>query len=224
MDDFVELVFEWGKDKFRPFPWRMKRKPYKIFVAEFLLQKTDSEKVMSVYDLVINKYPNPKALSKARSTELAQCIKRLGLSYRSERMIGAAKTIVTRFQGNIPCSQNMLLNIKGIGRYMANAILCFGFGYCVPLIDTNIARILQRYWGIQSSISRPREDRYLWDFAGELVPKNEAPNYNYSLLDLGALICHARLPECKKCPLLENCKAGSADVKAGHPWQGVGPR
>lgn len=147
MDRFVSQVLEWGNSNFRPFPWRFNRTTYKVFVAEFLLQKTDAQKVAYVFEPIIEKYPNLKALSKANEAKLKKYIDGLGLSYRSRRMIEAAKTFMTRFGGVIPCNQEALLGVKGIGKYMANAVLCFGFGISTPILDTNIAKNINKILG-----------------------------------------------------------------------------
>lgn len=202
---FLRQVLKWGRINFRPFPWRFDRTPYKVLVAEFLLQKTDAQKVTCVFGAVIKRYPNLKALSKADESELRNYIGGLGLAYRSKRMIEAAETFMNRFGGRIPCSYKALLSAKGIGKYMANAVLCFGFETATPILDTNVARILIRYWGVQQRTSRCREDSSLWRFAGQLVPNDLASDYNYALLDLGALVCHARKPDCLECPLNRGC-------------------
>lgn len=200
------MLLLWGMRNFRPFPWRVQRTPYKVFISEFLLQKTDAEKVMDVYQSMLNAYPDLEALGSASEMNLRKTLRDLGLYYRSSRMIDAAKEIISRFDGEIPWDEGALLSLRGIGKYIANAILCFGFGFQVPLIDTNIARILKRHWELQSAVSRPRDDKSLWEFARALVPNKAAQQYNYALLDLGALICHAREPGCNDCPLGKTCE------------------
>jgi A/G-specific adenine glycosylase len=205
MDNFANKVLEWGKANFRPFPWRFDRTPYKVFVAEFLLQKTDSEKVNYIFERILRKYPDLKALSEAGELELREYTGGLGLRYRSRRMIDAAKAFMTGFGGIVPCDRQALLSARGIGNYMTNAILCFGFGAPAAIIDTNTARILMRYWDIQQRVSRCRDDRLLWTFAEGLVPGDFAADYNYALLDLGALVCHAQKANCSQCPLDIEC-------------------
>lgn len=202
---YIQSLLHWGKIHYRRFPWRRNKKPYRILVAEFLLQKTDSKKALHAYEIVIKRFPDVTSLSKVSPEKLAKCLGGIGLWYRAERLIATAKVIVTEFGGCVPNNMEDLINLPGIGRYIASAILCFAFGNAAALIDTNIARIIQRYWGFNIRASRPREDKELWEFAMRLVPQPNAAAYNYALIDLGTLICKSRHPTCEHCPLLKEC-------------------
>ncbi len=203
--NFKTTVLLWSKLNKRLLPWRQNRTPFKVLVSEFLLQKTDAKKAAYVYPVLLENYPNVQALSIAEPQQLKKYIKGIGLSYRSERMIRTAQIIMKDHEGVVPNKLDALMDLPGVGRYIANAVLCFGFGYSAALIDTNTARILQRYWGVKPKTIRPREDKSLWKFAEKLVPSETAPEYNYALLDLGALVCRHRSPHCQICPLFESC-------------------
>lgn len=204
---FVKSLLTWHKLHSRELPWRVERTPYNVLISEFLLQKTDAKKAAYVFLVVIKKYPNILALSNANPDHLEKYLKGIGLRYRSIRMIKTAQHIIHKYKGIIPSNLDDLMNLPGIGRYIASAILCFAFSKPVALVDTNIARILLRFWNKKSKTSRPREDKSLWEFATKLVPCDNTSQYNYALLDLGALVCHPRSPKCNICPLSKDCLA-----------------
>jgi len=202
---YIDSLLQWGKRNCRAFPWRKDISPYRILVAEFLLQKTNSEKAVRAYEMVMQQFPDVRSLANALPGELAKCIEGIGLRYRTDRMTAAARAIVSEFGGVVPDNMEALVTLPGIGRYIASAVLCFGFGNAVSLIDTNTARIIQRYWSFSIRASRSREDKELWEFALRLVPQSNASAYNYALIDLGALVCKSLRPACDYCPLITEC-------------------
>ena len=198
-------ILFWFRHNGRDFPWRYQYDPYKVYISEVLLQKTNVEKVTPIYLKIIEKYPTVKQLSNADEYFLIEMFKDLGLFYRAERLISATKTIANDFDGFFPSSVKDLKEIKSIGEYTANAIMCFGYGEKYPILDTNIIRIYFRFFGIKSSKKRPRTDKKLWQFAGELLPNKKFIEFNYALLDYGALICKYHNPICLKCALKNLC-------------------
>ena len=115
-----------------------------------------------------------------------------------------AQQILSEYGGKIPDTERDLLKLKGVGHYTANAVLAFAYGKCVPVVDSNIARVLRRYFNLENK--KPAyADRDLWALAKKVLPLTNCREYNYGLLDLAALICHPKNPECEKCPLREYC-------------------
>ena len=185
---FQERMLEWYKENGRQFPWRTTADPYKILIAEFLLQKTHVRKVEDIYLKVIKDYPDIVSLSKANKKELEHIIKPLGFINRAERLINASRQIVSDFQGNIPNDYEYLLSIKGIGNYIASSILIFAFGERRVVLDTNVIKILSSEFQITSENKRPHTDKKLWEVAQELVPENNIKEFNWALLDYGATL------------------------------------
>jgi len=202
---FVDTLLEWHKRNCRDFPWRRLSDPYKILISEILLQKTRAENVVVVFNRFATKYPNAKKLSIASFSELKHEIEILGLhTQRATKLQKLAKILVTKCDGKVPNNKEELLKLPGIGIYIANAVLCFAFGYDVPLLDTNIGRIIERVFTVKVA-GEERKKHEVWEMIAEFVPEGKARDYNYSLIDFGALVCTARNPRHNLCPLTEIC-------------------
>ena len=202
---FQISIMNWYAREGRCLPWRDTTEPFKVLIAEFLLQKTDVEKVKPVYKEFIHRWPSPQLLSKARISSISKIIQPLGLRYKANRLKLTAKTIVEKFSGEITESEDKLLEFPGVGRYIASAVRCFAFNKPKAVLDTNVIRILNRVFGIQSEKSRPRDDPRFWSFAQTLVPLNNPKEYNWGLLDYGALVCKSKEPLCGECILYNIC-------------------
>lgn len=201
---FQHDLLTWYSKNKRCFPWRETRNPYNVLISEVLLQKTNSRAVGSVYNEFIHKYPTPLHVTKSTIDEIYQIVSPLGLHYRAERIFLLCNSIVKEYKGKIPNNITDLMTLKGIGRYAASAVLCFGFGYKIAILDQNVIRILSRVFNIRSYKPRPHTDRSLWQAAEDLLPENKFKEYNYALLDLSALICKTK-PDCDICPLVNIC-------------------
>lgn len=202
---FRSSLSTWYKENARAFPWRYSSNPYFVLVSEILLQKTDVGKVIQPFELIISRYPTILELSLETPDKLAPLFQNIGLFYRAERLIGIAKQIAADFQAKVPDKKEELLTIKGVGDYIAGAILCFGYNIRAPIVDTNVVRIISRYFGFVSTNKRPRTDKNLWRFVEELLPQDNYVDFNYSLLDFSSAVCTFYKPLCATCSLQGSC-------------------
>lgn len=202
---FSKTIIGWYGQNARNLPWRKTKDPFKILVAEFLLQKTDVNKVGSVYKAFIERWPNPHKLYKAKVSSIIKIIQPLGLKYKAKRLKSVAKVIAEKYAGEVPELQKELLRLVGVGRYIASALECFAFHKPVAVLDTNVIRILNRVFGLQSKRNRPRDDIQLWQEAQNLLPKSKVREYNWGLLDYGALVCKSNRPLCGQCQMKKIC-------------------
>jgi A/G-specific adenine glycosylase len=201
---FRERLGAWAAKNFRDFSWRRTTDPYAIFVAEFLLQKTVAETAAPIYDKFIALYPTLQDLSEASIENLVGLLEPLGLNFRASRMLASARMIVDDWNGKIPNSESELLLLPGVGKYTARSILANAFGQSAAILDTNVARILERFFGLQGERVKSR-CKILWSAADEVAPKQNVSMWNLTLLDFGAMVCTARKPHCLQCPLRESC-------------------
>jgi A/G-specific adenine glycosylase len=201
---FRSKLRAWAKLHFRDFPWRRVSDPYAIFIAEFLLQKTVAETVAPIYEIFLSRYPTIEALGKASIAELGELLKPLGLAFRTERMSQSAKSILEEYGGNIPDSEMQLLDLPGVGKYTARSICANAFDRPKAILDTNVARILERFFGLQGNRVKSR-CKILWSAAERVAPDKDVGRWNLTLLDFGALVCTARNPHCGECPLQKQC-------------------
>lgn len=200
-----DLLRWWTKHK-RCFPWRKTKDPYELLIAEILLRKTTAGQVLTVYSRLLEKYPNPSMLCSANKDELEALLKPLGMyKTRAELLKKFACTYLSFFKSGGKLSRSDLLKLPGIGNYAANAVLSLIYNECVPMLDTNFIRILERVFGVKSSKSRPRNDPYIWRKAEELLPCKEARNFNLAILDFSAIVCKHHQPNCSKCFAKEYC-------------------
>jgi A/G-specific adenine glycosylase len=204
--EIAERLLKWFEANRRTFSWRGESDPYKIAVAEILLQKTRAEKVDEFFKYFIQKYPTPSSLLKLSLTELEEELKPLGLHrQRAKRLRELAESLVEKYGGTLPDSIEELLALPGIGEYVANAVLCFAFGKEVPLVDTNVVRVLKRVY-LMETIRDARRDPRVWEKAWKILPRGRAKEFNWALIDFAALVCKPRNPECGSCVLGDICK------------------
>jgi len=211
IDSFVRRILEWYKDNNRNYLlWRRTNNPYYILVAEMMLQKTTVRQVQDLIERFLDRFPTPKALADASEEEIRELITPLGMEYkRAVRFKKWGKIVVEKYGGRIPDSGRELLSLPGVGRYIANSVLCLAFGKEVPLVDTNIVRILERFFDIKSIKARARTDEKFWEFVSRITPSGKSRDVNLALLDHGALVCTAKNPKCPICPVNERCTAHS---------------
>lgn len=205
---FRRRILAWFGQNKRRFVWRETSDPYCILIAEILLQQTDADKVSLVYPELIQRYPSASQLAKAEPEDLREFISKIGLNYRTQRLVSIARDINDKFAGRIPSSENELMRLPGTGKYIANAVLSAAFGMRTAIVDTNIVRILERFFGVRSCRSRARTDPDLWNIARDLLPRKtkDCRNWNYALLDFCALVCTHYNPKCSECICAEHCQ------------------
>jgi len=201
-------LLEWATDNLRSFPWRDSPSPYEVLVAEILLTQTPGPRVAATYPEFIDTYPSPNALATADRDALAGLLQPLGFQ---NRRADALQKIGERLHGEgIPSDEDALGDLRYVGRYGANATLCFGYGERRPIVDANVVRIYNRVFGTSF---RDVEDDRAWDFAEKMLPDGGVERYNLALLDFGAAVCTAKTPVCEACPMSEFCNYYERNVQ-----------
>lgn len=196
----------WWDDSARDLPWRRTRDPYRIFVAEIMLQQTQVDRVIPYYDRWLEAFPDVEALAAAPTADVIRLWKGLGYNRRAVNLQRAASAVVER-GGAFPKLVGELLALPGIGPYTAGAIACFAFEQDVPFIDTNMRRVLHRLF-IGSDVPRPlANDKVIISIAEQVIPESDGWRWNQALIEFGALHCTARTPACVICPLQQHCDA-----------------
>lgn len=204
---FRGRLSSWARNNLRDLPWRNTADPYRILVAEILLQKTTTNQARQAYEELINKYPTVEALSCADIGSLRKMLAATGLPNRATRLKRIGQVLIREFHGIIPRDRVHLASLPGVGSYISSAIACFAYGQRVPLVDSNVIRIFSRFFGVNSKNPRPRNDPLLWRFAAEVVPSHNPIMYHQALLDLSAIVCTDRRPKCDICPLRARCRS-----------------
>jgi A/G-specific adenine glycosylase len=205
---FVKNLLSWFEENKREFPWRVDEgaNPYHILVAELMLKKTRADNASTVYTKFIELFPTPKSIATASDEDIETIIQPLGLiKQRKKAFISIFTTIEDTYKGKIPSRKKELQELPYVGEYTVNAVLCFGFNKKVPIVDVNVTRICQRYFGLEA-YGDPRVDTHIWELLKGIIPRNQFRDFNLALLDFGALICKSKKPDCKKCELKNRCQ------------------
>jgi A/G-specific adenine glycosylase len=202
-EEEVRNILEWGQTSLRDFPWRQNTTPYRILIAEILLRRTTAKAAGRIYKDFVEKYPDLQTISKTSEAAIASEIKGLGYNIaRSKILKEVSDSLLSRY-GHIPDNLDNLLSIKHIGLYIAAAIASLGYNTPLPMVDSNVIRIMSRFYGKKVS-----QEKCFHILESKLPP--EFKTFNLTLLDLGALICKPRYPLCNMCPIRKNCEYGKA--------------
>ena len=204
---FQRVLLRWYRHHQRPLPWRRTRDPYKILVSEIMLQQTQVDRVIPKYHEFLRRYPTVESLADARTAELRKTWYPLGYNVRPLRLRKIAREVLRRYRGRIPDSYDGLIAMDGIGRYTAGAVLSFAFGQDAPILDTNVARLLERYFGLRARMGTSTSRRLLWDLAARVIPAGQGYDINQAMMDFGATVCTARRPACQRCALRRHCRS-----------------
>ncbi|MFZ5768775.1 MAG: endonuclease III domain-containing protein [Bacillota bacterium] len=181
--------------------------PFAILLAELLLRKTKADMVERIFPKVLNLYPTPKAILGANIESLTDLLRPLGLqAQRARALYDVARHLEERHGGEVPRTNAELLAIPHVGRYIANACLCFAFGHPVAVVDVNVMRVLGRVTASQVPKDNRRAEE-IWQLANALIPHDRPREFNFAMLDLGATTCIGRLPRCTNCPIQELCRS-----------------
>ncbi len=202
---FASQLLKWFRRNRRAFPWRSTRDPYKVLIAEFMLQRTGALQTVPVYRAFARTFPSLKRARAASDRALAEILEPLGRTGRVHQLREALETIACEFGGKVPAEEEALLRIPGVGRYTARAVLTFAFGQRYGLFDPNIARVLKRAFGTKSLKNRPHTDPSMWKAVMRLLPQRKVKEFNWALLDLAVLVCKPRNPRCGECPVAQRC-------------------
>jgi len=190
----------------RSFPWREPgRTAYEILVAEILLQRTTAAKVSQAYNAFLYHYPSWSTLAHASFEDLQEYLKPLGLWLQKAQAFQSLAAAIEERGGSLPASRSELECLPGIGQYIANAALLTLFNHPEPLIDVNMARVLERFFGPRK-LADIRYDPYLQTLARRVVNTENSLQVNWAILDLGASVCKNGTPLCVQCPLRAKCK------------------
>jgi A/G-specific adenine glycosylase len=201
MIDATELL-RWYEREQRDLPWRRPGvTPWQILVSEFMLQQTPVARVEPIWRDWVGRWPTPSATAAASAADVLRAWGKLGYPRRAKRLHECAIAIAEEHGDEVPSDVEILLSLPGIGAYTARAIACFAYRQRVPVVDTNVRRVVARALHGRADAAAASAPRDLVDVDGLLPSGDEAPRYSVALMELGATVCTARSPRCGICPL-----------------------
>lgn len=203
---FSRALRAWFRRKGRALPWRETRDPYRVLVSEAMLQQTQVSRVLDYYGRFLQRFPTLAALATAPPKRVRESWEGLGYYARARNLHALAKQVE-----ELPGDAEALRALPGIGRYTAGAVASFAFELREPLIDTNVARVLRRVFAPRADIKTTRGQKKLWAIAEDILPRSGKATWahNQALMELGALVCTARVAKCSECPVRSYCRSAS---------------
>ncbi len=200
----ADELLEWYDRSRRDLPWREPGvSAWQILVSEFMLQQTPVTRVLPIWPDWVRRWPTPSATAAASAADVLRAWGKLGYPRRAKRLHECA-TIIARDHGDVvPDDVDTLLTLPGVGTYTARAVACFAYGRPVPVVDTNVRRVVARAIHGQADAGAPSAARDHADVSALLPNDQAAPQFSVALMELGATVCTARAPRCGLCPLGE---------------------
>lgn len=200
---FSQQVVQWYLEHGRhDLPWRRKVTPYRIWISEIMLQQTQVKTVIPYFKNFIKKFPSQKSLSEASEDQVLAAWSGLGF-YRRARNIFATKEIIKKNYGNrFPNEFKKIIELPGIGKSTAGAIMSLAYLDPHPILDGNVKRVISRLLKKELGLLKEAE---LWKLSQEMVSKDDCFSYTQGIMDLGATICTPSNPSCSKCPVSSQC-------------------
>jgi A/G-specific adenine glycosylase len=207
--EFSRRLRAWYRAHHRDLPWRRTRDPYAVLVSELMLQQTQVARVEEFYPRFLERFPTLEHVARAPRRRVLEAWSGLGYYARARNLHALARQL-SRDGGELPSDPGELRTLPGIGAYTAGAVASFAYERRAALVDTNVARVLRRAFAPRLDPATGAGKRKLWRLAESLLPRTgrAAYTHNQALMELGALVCTARVAHCARCPVRTACATG----------------
>ncbi|WP_201408920.1 A/G-specific adenine glycosylase [Mycobacterium paraintracellulare] len=216
----VTNLLAWYETSRRDLPWREPGvSAWQILVSEFMLQQTPVARVLPIWSDWVRRWPTPSATAAASAADVLRAWGKLGYPRRAKRLHECATVIARDHDDVVPDDVDTLLTLPGVGSYTARAVACFAYRRRVPVVDTNVRRVVARVVHGLADAGAPSATRDHGDVSALLPDDATAPQFSVALMELGATVCTARTPRCGLCPLGQ-----CAWRRAGYPAAQGPPR
>jgi len=205
---------EYGR---RDLPWQADRSAYSVWVSEIMLQQTQVATVIPYFTRFIARFPTVEMLAAAPLDDVLALWAGLGYYARARNLHRAARVIVEDHEGQFPASLDGLMDLPGVGRSTAGAILALAMAGRAPILDGNVKRVLARYHAVEGWPGHTKIQRQLWEHAEAHTPETAVAEYTQAIMDLGATVCTRTKPLCDACPVSGNCQANRQGLQERFP-------
>ena len=224
MEKLQHDILAWFQKEARDLPWRRTYTPYHVWISEIMLQQTQMDRVIDYFNRWMARFPDIASIVAADEEEVLKLWEGLGYYTRARNIIRSARIITTEYGGELPAEFDKLLQLPGIGKYTAGAIMSIAFNKEYPLVDANIERIFARLYNLDKQVKEKTTQAFIWRTARELLVPGRARDFNQAIMELGALVCLAKNPRCRICPIRIACKAFNLNLVAERPVLQTPPR
>jgi A/G-specific adenine glycosylase len=215
--EFRRKLLEWFGEFQRALPWRENKDPYRVWLSEIMLQQTRVAAVIPYYEKFLREFPTVRALAAAASDDVLRHWSGLGYYSRARNLQLAAQQIVTKHSGNFPSEETAVRELAGIGDYTSAAILSIAFEQPFAVLDGNVARVIARIFAMRGDLREQAGWRALQTHATELLAVQSPGDWNQAMMELGAMICTPRAPQCLICPVANFCAARKQGLQENIP-------
>ena len=206
--DFQQAVLDWYKHQGRTdLPWQNPITPYRVWVSEIMLQQTQVSTVIPYFERFLTSFPHIEVLAKASIDNVLHHWTGLGYYARARNLHKTAQLVAFEMNQQFPDTVEELSALPGIGRSTAGAIRSIGFNKPAAILDGNVKRVLARFAAVDGWPGKTAVHNQLWDIAERYNPDQQTQQYTQAMMDLGALLCTKKSPDCNHCPIASNCKA-----------------
>ena len=212
IESFRKRLLLWFMKNKRVYPWRKTRDPFRVLIAEMMLQRTKADQVLDVYNNFFSEFSSPNEVACTNLKKLQKILYPLGLKWRVRNFRDICTSLIKNFDGKIPDNRSKLILLPGVGEYVAGIVLSVAFNKPEWVIDSNIVRVFKRYFGIPTT-KEGRRDRHVIELAKIYIATKEPKKANLALLDFATLICAPRNPKCTSCSLSNTCRYYSFEKK-----------
>jgi A/G-specific adenine glycosylase len=219
---FQRRLRAWYQRHARDLPWRRTRDPYRILVSELMLQQTQVSRVVIKYGEFLERFPTLADVARARPARVMEAWDGLGYYARAQNLHRLAREVTDRGRAperSLPSEPSDLRALPGIGPYTAGAVASFAYERRAALVDTNVARVLERVFAPGTRVKTPAGQRVVWSIAEAILPRTGRATWthNQALMELGALVCTARVARCDRCPVRPVCRSAPKLGPVGRP-------
>ncbi len=202
------ILIDWAQRHGRhDLPWQLERTPYRVWVSEIMLQQTQVGTVLSYYPRFMQRLPSVADLAAASRDEVLHLWSGLGYYARARHLHEAAQRVMSDHAGKLPTSPEQLMQLPGIGRSTAAAIVALAHGQRATILDGNVKRVMARLFAVDGPAGAAATEQRLWACAERCTPHEAVAAYTQAIMDLGALVCTRGRPACAQCPLSMLCRA-----------------
>ena len=213
---FSAKLRKWFRRNGRDLPWRRTRDPYRVLVSELMLQQTQVSRVVPKYGEFLEQFPTLEHVARARPGRVTEAWSGLGYYARARNLHALARTVTgngASAGAGLPADVEALRGLPGIGAYTAGAVSSFAYERREALVDTNVARVLKRVFAPHVELKTTRGQKELWAIARAILPRTGKATWthNQALMELGALVCTARVAHCTMCPVKSHCNWAAAN-------------
>jgi len=202
----AKALLKWFDKHKRNFSFRWTTDPYRVLVLEIMLRKTTARQVDKIWPRFIELFPTPQHLARASLEDIETVLAPLGLRQRARQLQEIARITVEEWGGRVPNNIEKLKRLPGVGDYIAGCVVSFCYNVKVPLIDSNVRRVLSRLiYNMVSDMRDSEANKLISKVYLEVAPYEESMRFHYALLDLASKLCRPEYPRCPQCPINVFC-------------------